>query len=114
MSTVTDDEKKKIKVFLLTLFDKCDSSLMHNIVIDSELILLFSECELRDPLIKSDDDLISFPNLDEIERSHEKKIKQIGKLECFIKSFITQRISLISRIILITLQNKYHGKHFIK
>lgn len=91
MSTVADDEKKKIKVFLLTLFDKCDSSLMHNIVTDSELILLFLEGELREPLTKSDDDLINFPDLDEIERSHEKKIKKIGKLKCF-KNFNTQRL----------------------
>lgn len=62
------------------LFDKCDSSLVRSIVADSEFSSLFSEAEIREARTRFDNDLINFPDLNEVEENRAKKIKMIGKL----------------------------------
>lgn len=74
----TDEEKSKIRFFLLNLFDKCDSSVVQSVMADSDLSSLFSEAELRESKKGFDKDDINIPDVIESEQSQSKKIKLMG------------------------------------
>lgn len=78
ISEATNEERLKIRFFLLSLFDKCDSTVVQSVMADSELSSIFSEAELRESITGFDNDDTNIPDVIEFEQSQSKKMKLMG------------------------------------
>lgn len=84
LNILKEDEKQKIRLFLLTLFEKCDCLSVRVISNDKQLNSLFLENELRDARTRFDSDDMNLPNLNDEEERYGKRIKKIGEfVVCF-------------------------------